>query len=68
MDSMRDFSWKRGISGFALGARVRPRGWLPRLLIVHGTPTTLDRDIHHPARLTFSVVPHFNTHKMAQEY
>ena len=65
---LRDFSWKRGIDEFALGAPFRPRGWLPRLLIVRGTPTALDRDIHHPARLTFSVVPQFNATKTAQEY
>ena len=28
----------------------------------------LDRDVQHPDRLTFFVVPWFNVYKMAQEY
>ena len=55
---LRGFSWKQGITHFGAPrasryhASTKPRGFA-----YAGTPTRLNRDIQHPAGITFSVPP-----------
>ena len=70
--SMRDFSWKHGINQllrtrrFAATSRLSVE-WAS-VVILDAPPTGLNQDIHHLAGLSFSVLPHFNNIKLAQEY
>jgi hypothetical protein len=68
-DSLRDFSWKRGINDLPLEGAPWGLGDSGRAFeVVRGPPTPLDWHYRPPARLAFSVVPQFNICKMAQEY
>ena len=54
---LRGFSWKQGINHFGpVGPRHHTSGLFSRIYL-RELPTCLNRDIQHPAGLTFSVTP-----------
>ena len=61
----RGFSWQRGFSRFA-GAFGPSRHQISaiarRWICLPSPPTSLNRDVHHPADLTFCVPPWHQTH------
>ena len=55
--SLRSFSWKHGITNFALSARHRVSKLTSRRICLPAPSTRLNRDIQHPDSLPFSVTP-----------